>query len=793
MADRFLTVRRFDGGLDTVTAPELLPPNKTPYGVNFSIEDTGSISRRSGYIALTATPMRASPMKALWRWYTEAGGRYWIAVCGTGVFTYVDGARDSYGSVEAETLTTSATAQGWVTSAAWASGGSAVRLTSSSQTLSASVPYSTYIRATLRSDVGMSVQIDGGAWSTVVASQTEKVWSGLSATTHVIGLKPIDRAANALKLNPVGINLSRYRRKAFSVPLTEYAEVKYMTVSFNDNISGTNTAADRFFAVYDDTETYYVIIGVRYTRNTGYYVAEVKNSSGTSVFTSTVPRSAGWHTATFAFGSSSASVACVPLSVDGVTFTHNQSQGTLSTTDGAFKLTAQVVARTSAAAGVTSYFDSLRYDGLMLDDFSSLTGWTGGGTAPDNDAIDTTTAETTTYGFVDLVTYQAQGSWTRRAAVSATASDFSFAVMDGKAWFGSDYDRIRSFDGASVAASSGYPRAGFLAIKQNRLFAAGRYDDKTLVEYTAIDKPTDWSNGGAIRLTASSSGGDVTGLKVWNDTLFYAGHSIMRALDVRGGEANWWNREVSNAIGCVAPRSFVTIPNGVVFLSADGVKAYGQIPGIFDQDGSGFLNLSEDIRPTLQRITTGRHEQAAGAYYQGRYYLSVPLDGSTTNSHTLVYRFADNEAPSSWTLYDWGVSCFGEGVRGDENALYGGDPSTGHIYRLEYGGNDNGDPIVMTYTVPPLRDDGYHTIKHFRRMYLTAQADAQQDLTIDFSNDDAPGATRTVSVDQSTDARPIRIPINARGRSLSMTFSTSGSEQDISISEVSLHFDRRIR
>jgi hypothetical protein len=773
-----ITVRRFDGGLNTAAAPELLSPSYTPDGVNFAIEDSGSIARRDGYVRVTPEALRSTPMKALWRYIKENGNKYWVAVAGTALLYKIDDALDASGSAN---LTTTVAQP-------WAEGGSASLITNAT-IHSVDIPYCTHISVELRADITLDYSVDSGAWVTTTTAGEWTTTTGrmlklnVSATSHNLRFRTSGtRNSTCLRLGATtGKSCSAVRGGAFT-PTTDYPMM--VSVRFRD-VAGSDVS--RYVSLRNEDTGVYLDLGALSPRSASHYVS-YRSGDGYS-YTTGVTRTTGWHEAVFVMTPlGNGDYSARPYSLDGTVLTgHPSDTGT------SWRLYLQCFNYTTAT--VTAEFDAVRYDQRLLDDFTDYSNWTQGGTVGGSNLYIVSSTDTEVRGYVGRINYSSSGSWTRLTTVSATARNFTAAQLDGNFWVSNEYDRVAKFDGTTYTTNATAPPAGFLLAKGGRLYAAGKSTDKSLLEYTtaAIPMvPSAWTDGASIRPTGKDAGGECTGMAVWNDIVFYFGHSRVNLINVTADGTGDYNKEATHRYGCVAPKSLVAIPNGLIFLSADGVRTYGSIPGVFSSDGAGFSLLSKDITPTIDRISDT--SLACGMFYKNRYYLSVALDDATVNTHTLVYRFADDDVPGSWTLYDYGVSCFAQFVRGDEDAMYGGDTSEALLYQLETGGTDDGTPIIMRYKVPPIIDKSFATSTHFRRMHLLASADEDQELAIDFYNDDVPGQSTVVTVTEGTDAQPLRVPVSARGRSLGMVFTTSGSEQDIQISEVTLvHTGSRLR
>lgn len=108
--------------------------------------------------------------------------------------------------------------------------------------------------------------------------------------------------------------------------------------------------------------------------------------------------------------------------------------------------------------------------------------------------------------------------------------------------------------------------------------------------------------------------------------------------------------EVTREVGCVARRSIVPIGNQVLWLSQQGIYSvsYGAELNLM----SNSVPLSEPIEPWIRLINWDYADKAVGAYFNNRYYLSVPMGTSTSNNVILVYNFLNNGWESIDTLPD---------------------------------------------------------------------------------------------------------------------------------------------
>lgn len=110
-------------------------------------------------------------------------------------------------------------------------------------------------------------------------------------------------------------------------------------------------------------------------------------------------------------------------------------------------------------------------------------------------------------------------------------------------------------------------------------------------------------------------------------------------------------RLISPKTGCEAPLSVQFIPGApggdIYFLAKDGVRALTRAN---DDTISGVSKpLSHPIRDTIKRINFKYSHKIISEVYDNKYFLAVPLDGATENTHILVF---DMQNPG-WLVETW--------------------------------------------------------------------------------------------------------------------------------------------
>lgn len=161
--------------------------------------------------------------------------------------------------------------------------------------------------------------------------------------------------------------------------------------------------------------------------------------------------------------------------------------------------------------------------------------------------------------------------------------------------------------------------------------------------------------------------------------------------------ADSYVKVMATDIGCSARRSIVQAAGGMIFLSDFGVYMM-QPSSATTPEGmrAGILGdpISAPIEDVILRINQDAISKACAAYYDNRYYLAVPVDGSTTNNVVLVYNFI-NKAWESVDTFKTGmdVSFMLTGIYNNKKRLFYVDKDFGLFLAEEL---DDGDEYDVT-------------------------------------------------------------------------------------------------
>lgn len=160
-----------------------------------------------------------------------------------------------------------------------------------------------------------------------------------------------------------------------------------------------------------------------------------------------------------------------------------------------------------------------------------------------------------------------------------------------------------------------------------------------------------------------------------------------------GGVEDLQAQLITNEVGCLARKSVVQVADSVLFLSDNGV--YGaNFQDLYNLRGQG-IPLSESIQGTIRRINKDYAHRAVATYFDNRYFLALPLDGSQTNNTLLVYNFLNQgwESIDSVDDVNWDITDIYVGGTGSARGLYVVSQNGG-VHRLEY--RDDGVDRIIT-------------------------------------------------------------------------------------------------
>jgi hypothetical protein len=242
--------------------------------------------------------------------------------------------------------------------------------------------------------------------------------------------------------------------------------------------------------------------------------------------------------------------------------------------------------------------------------------------------------------------------------------------------------------GGTTPTACSFPMTSTAIYHKNRIFCKYSKDEIAVSDYLP-NVSGNWDFDLTIQALTVNLGDEqeITGFHPWikDFILVFKDNSIYTAKfadDTTSPNIVLSSSFVENLtmeLGCVAKNSIANVGNMVFFLSKNGV--YGLEPQIDANLLANTTPMSIDVQKYVDRINQKFVKNAIGIVYNGRYYLSVPLDNSEVNNYTLIYNL-NNKAWESIDTYPSTVNPF--------NLIVAKNGSTSVVNRLFFCTQVNG-------------------------------------------------------------------------------------------------------
>ena len=164
-------------------------------------------------------------------------------------------------------------------------------------------------------------------------------------------------------------------------------------------------------------------------------------------------------------------------------------------------------------------------------------------------------------------------------------------------------------------------------------------------------------------------------------------HLVQNTTNLQGAST----KLLTNEVGCVARQSIVQVGNRVIFLSDNGV--YGtEFLDEYNLRGTE-TPLSEPINESIKRINRDQWSKSVAVYFDNRYFIAVPVNGSLENNVVLIYNFLNKqwESIDSVDNADWDIENLIVAGDGNQRGVYAIN-KLGGIHRMDQ--REQGDDLV---------------------------------------------------------------------------------------------------
>lgn len=300
--------------------------------------------------------------------------------------------------------------------------------------------------------------------------------------------------------------------------------------------------------------------------------------------------------------------------------------------------------------------------------------------------------------------------------------------------------------------STGGQIGSHIAVYKDSLFISGDPDNPSRLYYSGGgDKINDFTlaNGGGFIDVAKNDGQEITGLIVFKDSLIvFKRSSIYKFSFSTSGLPQM--ELINPAIGCVAPRSIISVENDVIFASDRGIFSLGNTQG-FAFDVIRTNELSSPVRSIYQSIDPSYIQNIAAIYATKNNtnlaIFSYTPAGSTTNSEALILD-AERGGWYKWTNINANCWLQYRDSSGEQHVLYG-DDSSGYVKEALVSGSDEdfGSAINGKFRLSGASFGGdgaqYFTLKDLDIVLRKPQGTLKVNLIVD-------GVTQALSIPIST-------------------------------------------
>lgn len=152
-------------------------------------------------------------------------------------------------------------------------------------------------------------------------------------------------------------------------------------------------------------------------------------------------------------------------------------------------------------------------------------------------------------------------------------------------------------------------------------------------------------------------------------------------------------------IGCVANETIAQVGDDIYFLASDGVRGVFRTQLDKLQMGESYP-ISYQLRDEFDSLSTAFISKACAVYFDNKYFISVPVNASTTNNQVWVYY----PASQGWVVLNgWNISAWDVLTVNGQQRLYGIDSVNGKVYQLWTGTSDNG--VAIDYVEESRKED----------------------------------------------------------------------------------------
>lgn len=266
---------------------------------------------------------------------------------------------------------------------------------------------------------------------------------------------------------------------------------------------------------------------------------------------------------------------------------------------------------------------------------------------------------------------------------------------------------VFKFTGTAFSApGASQPKPRYVTVKtdDNRLVAtgftagangpAGATVSESTVHFSDELAPETWTANSYVQL-APGDGEKIQGCVTWRSMVFVFKESrfwvFTDTTTDSGGDPKFNRREVSGA-GLAAPNAVAVSPEGVYFLASDGIYFTngGNPERLLEQEMGPIFGTTNPRFFSSRTVNQSAISGSAAEFHNGRLYMAVPMNGSSSNNRVIVW----DRAFGWWSVYSLAANDLANWNPDDAEELLIAQPTAEVIRHADSYTTDNGQPIA---------------------------------------------------------------------------------------------------
>lgn len=239
-----------------------------------------------------------------------------------------------------------------------------------------------------------------------------------------------------------------------------------------------------------------------------------------------------------------------------------------------------------------------------------------------------------------------------------TANDVIFAQGVNKLYMADGFNPLWSWDGTTATnlggATNAHPPAEprWIIWHTDRLVVMGMLTEPDTMYFSQFLEGEIYDRASWSLRVGGGEGDLIVGGVSWTDfnIVVFKRRSIWLVnSDPTLAVSQFEVRRLTDAIGCIAPKTAIQVGNDIFFLSTQGIRSVLRTAASERQQDIGPA-LSQPVQDIIDRINPAVvFSNSSAIHWNNRYMISLPLDNSNVPNYVLVFNTLTNTWSGFWT------------------------------------------------------------------------------------------------------------------------------------------------